>query len=140
MKIFTFCALFLLLAAASPSYAASCADTQNAANTALKERNVYAKGSINSTMPDPEESRGPFSNCLDSIHSIGSVFSLGVSFPSMDQIIAGMCNQVDSLIQEKMHEVMSEARSTVGGIGRNNPFQVSVGGHNIGLNLSAKLK
>jgi len=39
-----------------------------------------------------------------------------------------------------MHEAMSEVRSTVNGIGRNNPFQVSGGGVNIGLNISGRLK
>ena len=129
--------LFLL---ASPAYAASCGDTQNAASAAIKERNEYAKGSINTTMPDPEETRGPLSNCLDSIHSIGSVFTLGVSFPSLDQIISGLCNQVDSMIQQKMHEALSEVRSTVNEIGRNNPFQVSGGGVSIGTNIARKLK
>ena len=139
MRMLIISTLFLLLAA-SPGYAASCGDTQNAANTAVKERNEYAKGAINTTMPDPEATRGPFSSCLDSIHSIGSVFTLGVSFPSMNQIIAGMCNQVDSMIQEKMHEALNEARSTVGKIGGNNPFQVSGSGVSIGLNISGKLK
>jgi hypothetical protein len=57
----------------------------------------------------------------------------------MDQIIAGMCRQVDSLIQDKMHEVLSEVRSTTGDIGRNNPFQVS-GGGDIGISISGRLK
>lgn len=136
LVLFTLC--FLLLA--SPSYAGSCADTQNAANAAVKERNEKAGGAINTTMPDPEDTRGPFSNCLSSIHSIGDVFTLGISFPSMDQIIAGMCNQVDSMIQEKMHEVLSEVRSTVNEIGNNNPFQVSGSGVGIGVNIAGKLK
>jgi hypothetical protein len=139
MKTIIISTLALLLLA-SPSHAASCADTQNAANTAVKERNENAKSAINTTMPDPEDTRGPFSGCLDSIHSIGDVFTLGVSFPSMDQIVAGMCNQVDSMIQEKMHEVLSEVRSTVNEIGNNNPFQVSGSGANIGINISGKLK
>jgi hypothetical protein len=138
MKTIICAALFLLLAA--PCHAASCADTQNAANAAIRERNESAKGAINTTMPDPEDTRGPFSNCLDSIHSIGDVFTLGISFPSMDQIVAGMCNQVDSMIQEKMHEVLSEVRSTVNEIGNNNPFQVSGSGISIGSNISRKLK
>lgn len=139
MKSLILCALcFLLLA--SPCHAASCADTQNAANAAVKERNEKAKGAINTTMPDPEETRGPFSNCLDSIHSIGNVFTLGISFPSMDQVIAGMCNQVDSMIQDKMYEVMSEVRSTVNKIGDNNPFQVSGSGISIGKDIGRILK
>ncbi|SCM69899.1 hypothetical protein [Desulfovibrio sp. 86] len=115
----------MLVLTSVPCFAASCSDTQNAATEAIKERNARVKDTHNTTMPDPEEDRGPLSNCLGSIASIGDAFSLGVSIPSMDSIINGMCRQVDSLIQSKMNEVLSEARSSVGAIGRNNPFQVS---------------
>ena len=91
MKTLVCITLFMLLAV-SPGYAASCADTQNAAGAAMRDRNEYAMGVMNSTMPDPEETRGPFSSCLDRINSMGAAFTLGVSLPSLDQIIAGMCN------------------------------------------------
>jgi hypothetical protein len=139
MKILIIGSLCLLLLA-SPSYAASCSDTQNAASAAIRERNELATGGINITMPDPEETRGSFTNCLSSINKIGSAFSLGITLPSLYMIIEGLCNQVDSLIQQKIHEVMNQVRSTVSGIGSNNPFQVSIGGQNIGLNLSVKIK
>jgi len=132
--------ILLLFLLASPSYAASCADTQNAASNAIKERNDLATGGINITIPDPEETRSSFAGCLSSINAIGSAFTLGISLPSLDQIISALCNQVDSMIQQKIHEVMSQVRSTVNEIGRNNPFQVSAGGQNIGINLSVKLK
>ena len=129
----------MLLLSASTSFAASCADTQNAAGAAIKERNAYAVAGINAAMPDPEDMRGAFAGCLSSINSLGGAFSLGVSLPGMDQIVAGMCNQVDSLLQEKIHDVMSQVRSTVNGIGGNNPFQVS-GGGSMGATLARKLK
>jgi hypothetical protein len=132
----TFC--FLMLA--TPCYAGSCVDTQNAATAAVKARNERAGGAINTTMPDPEDTRGPFSNCLDSIHSIGNVFTLGISFPSMDQIVGSLCNQVDSMIQDKMYEVLSEVRSSVNEIGDNNPFQVSGSGVSISKNIVGKLR
>ena len=114
-----------LVLCAAPSFAGSCSDTQSAASNAIKERNSAVRESHNTTMPDPEEDRGALSSCLDSVSSIGDAFSLGVSLPSMDQIISGMCNRVNSEIQSKMNEALSEARSSIGGIGQNNPFQVS---------------
>jgi hypothetical protein len=51
-----------------------------------------------------------------------------------------MCNQVDSMIQEKMHEVLSDVRSTVNEIGGYNPFQVSGSGISIGKNIAGILK
>ena len=133
------CSILLLLLAV-PCFAATCDDTQSMANAAMRDRNAFAKGAINTTMPDPEAGRGAFSNCLNSISNIGNIFTLGISFPSMDQIVAGMCRQVDSMIQEKVNDVLNEARSTVNEIGRNNPFQVSAGGHNIGVSISGKLR
>ena len=90
-------ALFLLTLFALPCYAGSCGDTQEAATAAIKDRNGHVKESHNSMMPDPEEDRGPLSNCLSSINSIGDAFNLGVKIPSMDQLIEGMCKQVDSV-------------------------------------------
>ena len=133
------CFIMLLLMAA-PCFAGPCADTQNAASAAIRDRNAHARNTINTTMPDPEEGRSAFAGCLNSISSIGAAFTLGISLPSMDQIIAGMCRQVDSMIQDKMNEVLNEARSTVNEIGRNNPFQVSAGGHNIGVSISGQLR
>jgi len=130
----------LLLLLATPCFAAPCDDTQSMANAAMRDRNAYAKGAINTTMPDPEAGRGAFSNCLNSIGTIGNIFTLGISFPSMDQIIAGMCRQVDSMIQDKINDVLGDVRSSVNEIGRNNPFQVSVGGHNIGPRISGRLR
>ena len=125
---------------ATPCFAGSCDDTQNAAMNAIKERNTRVKETHNTTMPDPEEDRGPLSNCLGSIASIGDAFSLGVSIPSMDSIVNGMCRQVDSMIQSKMNEVLSEARSSINGIGHNNPFQVSGSGSSVAGALIRKLK
>jgi hypothetical protein len=138
MKTLLLTILFTLCAA--PCFAASCGDTQDAANAAMKERNALVKGSYNVMMPDPEDTRGPFSDCLGTINDIGAVFSLGVSLPSMDQIIAGMCKQVDSMIQDKMNDVLSEIKSTVSDIGQNNPFQVSGSGVDLSKVITVKIK
>ena len=131
---------FMLMLVAAPCLASPCDDTQTAATGAIKERNARVKETHNTTMPDPEEDRGPLSNCLGSIASIGDAFSLGVTIPSMDSIVNGMCRQVDSMIQTKMNEVLSEARSSIAAIGRNNPFQVSGSGSDVAGSLIRKLK
>ena len=94
----------------------------------------------NTAMPDPEEDRGALSSCLGSVASIGDAFSLGVSLPSMEQIISGMCNRVDSEIQSKINEALSETRSSIGGIGQNNPFQVSGSSSGIVSGIIGKIK
>lgn len=132
--------MLMLVLVAVPCLASPCDDTQSAATGAIKERNARVKETHNTTMPDPEEDRGPLSNCLGSIASIGDAFSLGVTIPSMDSIVNGMCRQVDSMIQTKMNEVLSEARSSIAAIGRNNPFQVSGSGSDVAGSLIRKLK
>ena len=136
----TLCLTLALVLCAAPALAGSCSDTQSAASTAIKERNSAVRESHNTTMPDPEEDRGALSSCLDSVASIGDAFSMGVSLPSMDQIISGMCNRVNSEIQSKMNEALSEARSSIGGIGQNNPFQVSGSSSGIVSGIIGKIK
>ena len=131
---------FMLMFVAAPCFASPCDDTQGAASKAIKERNARVKENHNTTMPDPEEDRGALSSCLDSVASIGDAFSMGVSLPSMDQIISGMCNRVNSEIQSKMNEALSEARSSIGGIGQNNPFQVSGSSSGIVSGIIGKIK
>ena len=138
MKIL--CVTLILVLCAVPSFAGSCSDTQSAASTAIKERNAVVKEIHNTTMPDPEDDRGALSSCLDSVANLGDAFSLGVSLPSMDQIISGMCNRVNSEIQSKMNEALSETRSSVGGIGQNNPFQVSGSSSGIVSGIIGKIK
>lgn len=43
---------------------------------------------------------------------------------SMDQLIEGMCNQMDSLIQQKINDAHNQVLNSVNGIGGNNPFKV----------------
>ena len=136
----TLCLTLALVLCAAPALAGSCSDTQSAASNAIKERNSAVRESHNTTMPDPEEDRGALSSCLDSVSSIGDAFSLGVSLSSMDQIISGMCNRVNSEIQSKMNEALSEARSSIGGIGQNNPFQVSGSSSGIVSGIIGKIK
>ena len=136
----TLCLTLALVLCAAPALAGSCSDTQSAASNAIKERNSAVRESHNTTMPDPEEDRGALSSCLDSVASIGDAFSMGVSLPSMDQIISGMCNRVNSEIQSKMNEALSEARSYIGGIGQNNPFQVSGSSSGIVSGIIGKIK
>jgi hypothetical protein len=125
---------------AAPCYAGSCADTQDAANKAMRERNEQVKESHNTTMPDPEETRGPLADCLGSVGSLGDAFTLGVSIPSMDQIVESMCGQVDSMIQDKMQEVLSEVKSSIPDIGQYNPFQVGGSASGISQSIIGKLK
>ena len=55
----------LLVFTAVPCFAGSCSDTQSAATNAIRERNAKVKEAQNTTMPDPEEDRGPLArNCV----------------------------------------------------------------------------
>ena len=114
-----------LVLCAAPSFAGSCSDTQSAASNAIKERNSAVRESHEHHHARPGRGSGGTLQLFGQRIQHRRRLSLGVSLPSMDQIISGMCNRVNSEIQSKMNEALSEARSSIGGIGQNNPFQVS---------------
>ena len=132
--------LTLLFSFTAPCFAGPCDDTQSAASAAINERNSRVKDSHNVLLPDPESERGPLSNCLSVINGIGDAFSLGVSLPSMDQIIAGLCNQVDSMIQQKINEAHNQVLNTVNDIGGNNLYKVYGTGGNYVIKIKDKIK
>jgi len=139
MKYFLSLAI-LLTFFATPCFAGSCQDTQEAVEAAIRERSGRVTDSHNVLLPDPESERGPLSNCLSVINHIGDGFSLGVSLPSMDQIIAGMCNQVDSLIQQKINEAHNMVLNSIPNIGGNNPFKVYGTGGDYVIKMKGKIK
>lgn len=138
MKIFLTAMLLTLMA--TPCFAGSCQDTREAVNAAIQERSGRVSDSHNVLLPDPESERGPLSNCLSVINNIGDAFSLGVTFPSMDQVVAGMCSQVDSLIQQKINEVHNQVLNTVNGIGGNNLYKVYGTGGDYVITITDKIK
>lgn len=139
MRIF-FTVIMLLAVFATPCFAGSCQDTQEAVSAAILERSGRVSDSHNVLLPDPESERGPISNCLSVINHIGDGFTLGVSLPSMDQIIAGLCNQVDSMIQQKINEAHNQVLSTVNQLGGNNLYKVYGTGGNYVIKIKDKIK
>ena len=130
----------LLTVFATPCFAGSCQDTQEAVSAAILERSGRVTNSHNVLIPDPESDRGPLSNCLSVINNIGGAFSLGVTLPSMDQIVAGLCNQVDSMIQQKINEAHNQVLSTVNDIGGNNLYKVYGTSGNYVIKIKDKIK
>jgi len=132
--------IMLLAASATPCIAASCQDTQEAVNAAILERSGSVTNSHNVLIPDPESERGQIAGCLSVINNIGDAFSLGVTLPSMDQIVEGLCKQVDSMIQQKINEVHNQVLSTVNEIGGNNLYKVYGTGGNYVIKITDKIR
>ena len=132
--------LLLLTVFATPCFAGSCQDTQEAVSAAILERSGRVTNSHNVLIPDPESERGPLGGCLSVINNIGDAFSLGVSLPNMDQIIAGLCSQVDSMIQQKINDAHNQVLSTVNEIGGNNLYKVYGTGGNYVIKIKDKIK
>ena len=65
---------FMLMFVAAPCFASPCDDTQGAASKAIKERNARVKENHNTTMPDPEEDRGPLSTAWAALPALGMPF------------------------------------------------------------------
>lgn len=132
--------LILCMVWVAPSFASSCQDMQDAVSGAIQERNGRVSNSHDVLMPDPETERDALSGCLGSVNAIGDAFSLGVSLPSMDQIVAGMCKQVDSYINQKINDAHNQVLNTVNGIGGNNPFRVYGTGGEYVVKITGKLQ
>ena len=114
----------LCMVLATPCFAGSCEDMRDAVGGAIQERNGRVSDTHDVLMPDPETERDALSGCLGSVNAIGDAFSLGVTLPSMDQIVAGMCKQVDSYIHQKINDAHNQVLNTVNGNDRKNPFKV----------------
>ena len=132
--------ILLCVAYVTPSFAASCQDMQDAVSRAVQERNGRVTDSHNVLLPDPESERDALSGCLGSVNAIGDAFSLGVTLPSMDQIVAGMCSQVDYLIQQKINDTHNQVLNTVNGLGDYNPFKVYGTSGDYIVKITGKLK
>lgn len=114
----------LCIVLATPCFAGSCEDMRDAVGGAIQERNGRVSDTHDVLMPDPETERDALSGCLGSVNAIGDAFSLGVTLPSMEQIVAGMCKQVDSYIHQKINDAHNQVLNTVNGLGSKNPFKV----------------
>lgn len=107
-----------------PCHASSCRDMQDSVATAIQHRTARTTSIYNTMIPDPESEREVLSGCLDTVNTIGDAFTLGISLPGMDQILQGMCDQVDSLIQEKIDQAHNKVLSSIDRIGDTNVFKV----------------
>jgi len=116
--------LILCLTCSVPCFASSCQDMQDVVGRVVQERSGRVTDTYNTMIPDPETERALLSDCLGTINNIGDAFSLGVSLPDMSQIVEGMCNQVDSMIQQKINDAHNQVLNTINGIGGNNIFKV----------------
>ena len=130
----------LCMALAVPCYAGSCQDMRDAVGGAMRERNGRVSDTHDVLMPDPETEREALSGCLGSVNAIGNAFSLGVTLPSMDQIVAGMCKQVDSYINQKINDAHNQVLNTINGMGGNNPFKVYGTGGEYVVKMTGKLQ
>lgn len=135
-----FITMMLLTVFATPCFAGSCQDVQESVSVVIQERNGRVSDTHDILLPDPESERGSLSNCLSVINNIGNAFTLGVTFPSMDQIVAGMCSQVNSLIQQKINEAHNQVLNAVNGIGGGNLYKVYGTGGNYVIQIRDKIK
>lgn len=139
MRIF-FTTMMLLALLATPCFAGSCQDVQESVSAIIQDRSGRVSDTHDILLPDPESERSSLSNCLSVINNIGDAFSLGVTFPSMDQIVAGMCSQVNSMIQSKINEAHNKVLNTVNNIGGSNFYKVYGTGGDYVIQIRNKIK
>lgn len=134
-----FLLLLCCVALATPCFAGSCQDIQESASGAIQNRNTRVSETHNTVIPDPESEREGLSQCLSSINALGESFSLGVTLPNLDQILSGICGNVDSYIQQKINDVHNQILNEVNSIGGGNLLKV-YGTDDYILQLTGKIK
>lgn len=117
--------LLMALLVATPCFAGGCQDTQDAAHAAMSGRNGRVKDTHNILVPDPEEERGWLFDILGTINVFGDGFCLGITLPSLQELIGMACDKVEHNIQDKISEAQHQAMSKINSIGGNNPLQVN---------------
>lgn len=138
MKYITLLLMCLLIS--TTAFAGSCQDVQEAAGNAMRQRSGKVSEVQDVLVPDPETGREGLSSCLSTINALGDAFSLGVTLPDMEQIMGGICSQVDSFIQQKINEVHNQILNEVNNLGGNNIFKVYGTGGEYVAKLKGKLK
>ena len=135
------CLLASLLVLPGTVSAAPCEDMESAASAAARERDARVREVMDTMLAAPEESRSALASCLDSLNSLGDAFAMGVSLPSLAQILENLCNEVDSRINEKINEGMAIVENSMRDtFGTSNPFQVSLSASDISRPLTGALK
>lgn len=129
--------IFIMLLIANPAISANSCPETGAAQTALSERNNMLLGVFES-VPNPEDDRELIGGCIESINSIGNSFSLGVSFPSLDDIVGKMCEMANSYIQSKISEAMNKVKVPTS-YGSGKLYQVDVSPDEISLELGKNI-
>ena len=123
MRVLLCC--MMLLALAAPCMAGGCQDTQDAVAQAMKNRNGRVNNTHNVLVPDPEEDRDSYLSAIFSINAIGDAFSLGITLPNLEQLFGSACKQVNSMMQQKIHEAQNQLLNSVPDIGGFNPLKVT---------------
>ena len=131
--------LLMVLVLATPCMAGGCQDTQDAVGQAMKARNGRVKDTLNVLIPDPEEERDLLFDILGSVNVFGDGFSLGITFPSLQQIIGAACSKAQHMVQDKIREAQNDALNSIPSIGGNNPLKVN-GGTDYINPLTGKIK
>lgn len=135
------CLLASSLILPGATLAAPCEDMESAAAAAARERNARVREVLDTMLPAPEENRSALASCLDSLNSLGDAFAMGVSLPTLAQILEELCNEVDSRINEKIQQGMTTVENGIQDtFGTNNPFQVSLSASDISRPLTGALK
>ena len=130
----------LCMVLAAPCLAASCQDMREAVGGAIQDAMDEYPTRMTCLLPEPETERDALSGCLDSVNALGDAFSLNVTLPGMEQIIDGMCGQLNSHINQKINEAHNQVNNAVNGMGGNNPFKVYGTGGDYVVNITGKLK
>ena len=108
--------LLMAMALASPVRAEEtqpCDDMATAGSGAARKRNNMVKETLNAAIADPDEARDPLANCLSIVHALGDAYSMGVKLPSLEEIIAALCEYADAEVNDKITNALRRSEMAI---------------------------
>ncbi len=87
-----------------------CDDVIEATKEAASNRNSQVQEVLDVGMPNPGDYRWEIAGCLDVIAKTGDIFSMGVTIPSMDDIITGLCKEASRQINDVVNDTLGNVK------------------------------
>ncbi len=107
MKKIILC-LFALLFLQNQALAGNCPE-DSVVEEIKKAQTDFITEIYDTAVGNPSDSR-EFANCLSSIEDIGDIFSMGISLPSMDDILDKVCDELDHQLKNAINEAKDKVK------------------------------
>lgn len=115
MKKYLFAPAFMFFLAFTPVVFAAPCDQANETLKEAQNKQLEEMSEIYDEVTDPKDHRNASGSCLDIVMDMGSGFDMGAMIPSIDSIIEGVCQEVNSQINQQISNITGKVKSQATG-------------------------